>query len=243
MPGSFAPSSSQVVAGRRPQDKWDYPAEFVRAQEDERARVACDLHDGPAQSIAAALLCARLLEECPQGQSLRDGLGELRLLLQDALEETYEIIGEFDSCCEDEGDVVARVGAAVDSFSRRSGAVCRFEHTGIRRPVPDTHAIGIARIAQEALANVRRHSDALEVSVRLALGATDLSCEVRDDGRGFRIGEASPEAAVCGPGLRLSYGLRSMRQRARLLGGACEITSEPGFGTRVRTTIPLPEGW
>jgi two-component system sensor histidine kinase DegS len=222
---------------------WDYPAEFVRAQEDERARVACDLHDGPAQSIASALLCARLLEEAPESRSVRDGLTELCSLLQDALEETYEIIGEFDSRCEDEGDVVARVSAAVDSFSRRSGGVCRFEHVGIRRPVPSAHAISIARIVQEALANVRRHSDALEVSVRLTLGASELSCEVRDDGRGFRIGEARSEAAVSGPGLRLAYGLRSMRQRARLLGGACEITSEPGFGTRVRATIPLPEGW
>lgn len=240
MSGSFTPSGSQVVAGRCPRYMWDYPAEFVRAQEDERARVACDLHDGPAQSIAAALLHARLLQE-DLDRPLRDEFQKLCVLLQNALEETYEIIGEFDLGSDDEGDVVARVSAAVNAFRRRGGGMCRFQHSGVRRSVPGAHAISIARIVQEALTNVLRHSDARDVNVSLSLGATHLTCEVRDDGRGFRIGEVSEEAAVAGPGIRLSYGLRSMRQRARLLGGACEIMSEPGAGTRVCAVIPLPE--
>jgi signal transduction histidine kinase len=105
--------------------------------------------------------------------------------------------------------------------------------------LPEAVETTLFRVAQEALTNVRKHSQAEEVRVTLCRGDRALRLEVRDRGRGFAAGVAEGAKGEAAPGERV--GLSSMRERVALLGGHLEVASEPGVGTAVVAEIPLAE--
>jgi two-component system, NarL family, sensor histidine kinase DegS len=239
-PVGSTPSSSLIAAGRHPTGASAHAAALIDAQERERRRIAFDLHDGPAQTLSAALLQARMMQDL-RDDELRDGFVELRSLIAGALEEMYDLIGSLGAGCEANDDAAARVRSCVDAFVERASIACNFEVRGSRCSVPGPHGITVARIVQEALSNVLRHSRAARVHVTLDIRAERVVCEIVDDGRGFDLELASEMPLRPGPYRRLSYGLASMRERAGLLGGTCEVFSSLGQGTRVRVVIPVGE--
>jgi signal transduction histidine kinase len=125
------------------------------------------------------------------------------------------------------------LGQLAEEFGARHGKPVWVSVRSVPPDLPEEVAIGLYRIAQEALRNVTKHAGPVSVSIALlgSPGSVDLS--IRDLGKGFDVGD---------PGARKGLGLISMAQRAELLGGTLELQSDPGQGTRIHVRIPLSPG-
>jgi len=209
----------------------DYAAS-INLQERERVRIGFDLHDGPAQTMSAALLQVRMLDDL-EGDDLKRGLGDLRSTLAVALEEIYELIESLGGRGSVDDDLVSRVRSCVEGFAARSGIEPTLVIEGDIGTGSPSLQIAVFRIVQEALSNVVRHSGAKHVDVRLQMSSGGVVCEIADDGKGFTLNQA-----LGSHGNRDPYGLHSMRERARMLDGECVVDSSPGSGTRIRVEIP-----
>jgi two-component system sensor histidine kinase DegS len=211
-------------------------ASAIDLQERERVRIAFDLHDGPAQTMSAALLQVRMLRDVEEGR-LRERLDELRSTLATALDEIYALIENLGGRDSKDADLVSRVRACVAAFTERFGIDVELNIEGECGTVSSSLQIATFRIIQEALSNIGRHAGATCARVDLWLSPQEMRCEVSDDGKGFE-----PEEAHTSHSRREPFGLRGMTERARMLDGECVIDSEPGHGTRVRVRIPVWQG-
>jgi signal transduction histidine kinase len=208
----------------------------VVAQEEERRRVAYDLHDGVAQLLVSAKqhldTCADLSSVAASRASQELTLGLDRLAR--AITETRRMLLALRPAPVDEAGLVAAARESVDQAAQEAGWSVGFAENlnGLRvSPAVETAAF---RILQEALANARKHAVASRVDVSLLRQGEWLVLEVQDAGRGL----PASDGALDGRGL----GLSSMRDRARLLGGSCTVRSQPGGGTLVLARLPLRPG-
>jgi signal transduction histidine kinase len=208
----------------------------IDLQERERVRIGFDLHDGPAQTMSAALLEVRMLDGL-DGDALQRGIDELRSTLTVALEEIYALIESLGARDSEGLDLAGRVRSCVEGFRDRFGIPAELEVEGDCGQVTPSLQIATFRIVQEALSNAGQHSRASRICVHLVLSPADVRCEIEDDGVGFVQGQ--PVMARSG---RETFGLRSMSERASMLGGVCIVDSAPGAGTRVSVTIPVWRG-
>jgi two-component system sensor histidine kinase DegS len=208
-------------------------------REDERRRLARDLHDGPAQTLAAALfgvdLAVNALDRAPA--TARDELLAARAMVRDALDDVRALMaGLRPRLLEERGLVAALNGLAATP--PLWGTEVSVETEGIGRGVrlPADVELALFRIAQEAVSNARRHGVASRVRVSLAVRPGIAELVVVDDGRGFLW---EPEIGWPSRG----EGLPGMRERAELLGGTLRVESAPGAGTRIAVMLPLPRVW
>jgi signal transduction histidine kinase len=200
----------------------------------ERRRIGADLHDGPSQSLAFAMLRLDTVESRLEaaGRSEDPDLVAVRHALDEALTDMRSIAAglrspELDAARPDE--IVRR---AVADHERRAGTVATVDVEGIPETAPLATKIALYRILSEALSNAARHGGGVGVNVRVTRDDEGLVVEVADSGPGFDA-TASPGAG--------HLGLAGMRERAELLGGRFELASGPGAGTRVRAYLPLAE--
>jgi signal transduction histidine kinase len=123
----------------------------------------------------------------------------------------------------------------VNKFSQSSGIKAQFDDSDEQREISHEKELALLRICQESLANVRKHAQATEVKVSLTFDESTATLTVRDNGVGMKteIGEGEPKSKHRG------FGLISMRERTRNLGGTLEVQSEKGKGTLIRATIPV----
>ncbi|MBI4199887.1 MAG: PAS domain-containing sensor histidine kinase [Chloroflexi bacterium] len=215
-----------------------YAAHVLRAQEEERKRIAQELHDEIVQKLV--LLCRRLDAVESAGASAPAGMiGELREARRSA-EEVAQGLRDFagtlrPSILEDLG-LVPSVRRLLLDLEERTGAKGRLKVEGEERRLPGDVELGLFRIAQEALRNVERHARARRVAVAMSFEADAARLEVVDNGLGFLLPAGTRDFAASG-----KLGLLGMQERAELLGGSLEIESGPRRGTRVSVSIPLPE--
>lgn len=210
-------------------------ARWVDIREDERRRLARDLHDGPAQSMAAALFSVDLAIAA-LGGSPEDARGELqnaRVLLRDALDDVRGMMtGLRPRILEERGLL-----AALESLSGTTplwGPSLIVDSHGFdadMRLAPDIE-LALYRIAQEAISNARRHGAAEQVQVSIERTSGAVTLTIRDDGHGFLPHRIGPPSLV-------GFGLPGMRERANALGGELTIESSPGKGTLVAVTAPI----
>jgi two-component system sensor histidine kinase UhpB len=198
----------------------------LRAQEEERARVARDLHDEVNQSLTGLLLRLEAARENAPPQ-LADELTETKLLANRAMEELLSLARQMRPTALDDLGLVAAIAGQVELAGSRPELHASFSSEGDFADLDSDVQLVVYRVAQEALSNATRHSDAEEVRVELRRGTGGVELEVTDDGRGFAFAEA--EAGL---------GLQGMRERALLVGGEVNVTSRPGRGTTVRLRIP-----
>ncbi len=199
----------------------------LAAQERERARIARELHDEVGQALTAVLLQLERTSRRTDAP-VRDDLEEAREGLRTSLEGVREIARRLRPEALDDLGLSSALAALTNDMARRTGVrVERRVAADLRALEPDEELV-VYRVAQEALTNVARHSDAPHAWVGLA-GSRDrqVTLTVRDDGRGFDFA-----ANVRGTGLR------GMRERAVLIGASLEIESRPGHGTTVRLRLP-----
>lgn len=200
----------------------------IGAQEDERRRIARELHDDATQSLVALVMA---LDAAPGGAPK-----EARQLATHALDGLRDAMFDLRPAALDDLGLSAAIRGHAQRFLEARGVAvrCEIEELAVRLP-PETES-AVFRIAQEAMANVLRHSRADSVLIQMGPEHGMLRLEIEDDGEGFdpaSIEKPGPD----GRGL----GLLGLRERAELLGGRATIQSSPGAGTRVLVEVPLPE--
>jgi two-component system sensor histidine kinase UhpB len=206
----------------------------LRAQEQERSRIAQDLHDEVNQALTAILLrLSATIGDAPWG--LRSELQETQELVSQAMEELLALARQLRPTALDDHGLVAALAGQVSDFGQRTGVQMRFHHHGEVPTLSDEEQLVIFRVTQESLSNIAKHASAREVDVELSfVGRTVL--RVRDDGHGFA---AQPSGHANGrvrgrPG---GLGLSGMRERALLVGGSLNVFTAPGEGTTIELTM------
>ncbi|HZQ25772.1 MAG TPA: sensor histidine kinase [Terriglobales bacterium] len=210
---------------------------LLRVQDDERRKVARDLHDSTGQTLCALKLSiAALQHKLGNNEGACDELSEIAKLADQALQEIRTTSYLLHPPLLDEAGFTRAAQWFVDGFAKRSGMKLHTDFTVAQvERLPDTIEIALFRVLQESLTNVHRHSGASNVDVRFRREVHAVILEVRDYGRGMPLevlSSIAPLAAHSG------VGLAGMRQRLHELRGTLEIESaDPG--TRLRATIPL----
>ncbi len=199
----------------------------LRAQEEERGRVARDLHDEVNQALTAILLRLEALDH-DMPPERRDDVGEIKRLALQAMDELINLARQLRPAALDDHGLVTAIEAQVRGFGERTGIQAQLECSGDPATLDDEKQTVIYRIAQEALANAGRHAGASRVEVALNAVAEGAWLSVSDDGRGF-----DPVAARGG-----GLGLEGMAERARLVGGQLDLRSAPGSGTEITLRVP-----
>ena len=199
----------------------------LQAQEEERKRIARDLHDEVNQALTALLLrIEAAAHDAPP--ALRDELAETKRLANQAMGELLDLARQLRPTALDDHGLVAALRTHAREQDRRGPADIHFWADPRIEDLPSEAEVVIYRVAQEALVNAARHSGATRIQVSLEGGNSTVSLLVADNGSGFTFAEE-------GKGL----GLSGMRERALLVGGRLEIDSRPGKGTTVRLEVPL----
>jgi signal transduction histidine kinase len=210
--------------------------QILRAQEEERRRVAYEVHDGLAQMAAAAhqYLQGFAKRYSPESASGKEELREALELIQQAVREARQIIADLRPTALDDFGLATALRQQVEGLNDEGWQFGYEESLGTER-LPAEIETTLFRVAQEAITNVRKHARTTEACVRLARIGRKVRLEVRDEGRGIHPSAVSKDS---GPGERV--GLSGMRERVSLLGGELEITSDPGRGTTLVAEVPLP---
>lgn len=209
-------------------------------QEEERARLAHDLHDEIGQVQTALLLASRAVMNAQDQEQVRERAKLVHSLAVETMESTRRLArGLSPSVLNDFGLAQACDRVCEDLSDAANIPIRRSFLIGARRFNPKIE-IAAYRVVQEALTNALRHANASEIFVRLEVVQNALEIEVSDDGRGL-IKPADADVQRLGPGLRQGQGLglASMRERMVLLGGRFEINSSHEGGTTLRARVPV----
>jgi two-component system, NarL family, sensor histidine kinase UhpB len=205
----------------------------MRAQEEERRRLARDLHDEVNQALTAILLRLEALAQDTPPERAPE-VAELKRLVNQAMEELLTLARHLRPSALDDHGLVPAVEAQLKRFAASTGIEVRMRTAGDPNELPEVMQTAIFRVAQEALTNVGRHAGATVVELQLEEHDGRARLRVRDDGSGFDPG-AIPRAGSEGPGAGL--GLGGMAERARLVGGELDVRSAPGGGTSVTLRV------
>jgi PAS domain S-box-containing protein len=208
----------------------------VAIQEEERRRVAYEVHDGFTQTAAAAYRHLQTFAEHRRLESEedREELEDAIALVRRTVEEARSVIQNLRPSTLDDFGLAAAIQLQVEEL-QTEGFEASYEGKLGEERLPSTLEANLFRVTQEALSNVRKHAETGRVRVAIGRREGVVRLEVRDWGRGFCTSEVRGSA---GPGE--TVGLSSMRDRVALLSGSLEIRSEPGIGTSVVAEIPLP---
>ena len=197
----------------------------LRAQEEERRRLARDLHDEVNQALTAILLRLEALShDVPDAH---DELLELKKLVNQAMAELLHLARQLRPTALDDHGLVPAIESQLRRFSAQTGVTAELRTEGDASALDSDKEIAVYRVAQEALSNVAQHAAARRVELDLSADKDGVELTIRDDGRGF-----DPDGAT------ESLGLSGMSERARLLGGRLDVDSRPGGGTALTLQVP-----
>jgi len=225
--------SQHVLTRQRLQE---LTARVTRAHEDERRRLAHELHDEVGQALTAAKMRLRMVQNAlpdnpVQAASRLDQLGSL---CDEVLQMVRALSHELRPPLLDEMGWEPAVAWLCESFSERSGMQVHYRCKGRKERLEPEVELVAYRVVQEALTNIARHAEVSEAFVDARLDHDGLHLSVADHGRGFDIAALSHEADP-----DLGLGVLSMRERVFKVGGALTIDSQPGAGTRIEAVLPL----
>lgn len=211
---------------------------LLQALENERKRLTLELHDGPAQWIAGAILRMELAAKMiPTQQQAQEELKVAEDLARKSLQELRHFIFKLRPMSLDDMELLPTVRNYLKKFAQRSGIQVTASIDDLKDTFPSALEENLFRIIQEALNNVEKHAEATSVQLKVVKSADSLTLRVQDDGKGF-----DAEQALADRKTKQGLGLLSMRERAALLGGALGIESRPGEGTVLQVKIPLRRG-
>ncbi|MFQ5812096.1 MAG: ATP-binding protein [Anaerolineae bacterium] len=209
---------------------------IITAQEDERKRIARELHDETGQTLTSLMVGLRALEGATCLEEVRDTADQLRTVAAQTLDSLHSLALELRPSVLDDLGLVAALKRYVKDYAAGFGLDADFEAVGLeeKRLTPQVETT-LYRIVQEALTNVARHAEASHVSVLLERRRDSVIGIVEDDGRGFEV------EGVFTSGQPTRLGLHGMQERASLVGGKLTLESTPGIGTTVFIEIPLDD--
>jgi len=211
-------------------------ARVARAQEEERERIARELHDGLGQALTAIRLDLSAAGRRLGGDEggVTEYLGKAQRLTEESLDELRRIVFDLRPPALDHLGLVAALESYAREFEQRFKLQVTLTADEFTSRLPFEVETALYRICQEALTNVSKHANASQVLLRLERDSETVALAVRDDGAGF-----DAASVLDGSGALRSIGILSMERRAEELGGEFRIESSPGRGTRIRAAMPL----
>ncbi|MGA3245625.1 MAG: PAS domain S-box protein [Bacteroidota bacterium] len=209
--------------------------ERVRAQEEERRRIAREIHDSLGQMLTAIKFNVEILEDAAglQLEEDRKRLTDIKSLLDNAMSEAREISYNLMPSVLVDFGLVPALQFLGEQFSKRNQLNVQVHTNGVEGRLDSSIEVGLYRIAQEALNNIAKHADAHEVNVQLIGDSNSMRLIIEDDGKGFHINRFEPRTNQ-----RRGMGLVSMRERAASFKGVFVLDSHPGRGTEIIVEIP-----
>ena len=202
---------------------------------EERNRLAREMHDTVAQSLAGLLFqieTAQTSLDAGDRETAREMLGSARALARQTLDETRRAVQGLSPASLEHLSPVEAIAEEARQFEAQAGVVTQFIRTGEERELSADQRVTLLRIVQESLSNIRKHAQARRVRIGLQYGPEAVTLLIEDDGIGFDV------EARAAPGAEGGYGLFGMSERARLVGGEVRIESTLGWGTCIRATLP-----
>jgi signal transduction histidine kinase len=211
---------------------------LITAQEDERKRVARELHDDLGQALGALSLQAQMMERfiSSDSEDALEQLNQTRSLITETSDRMYDLILALRPSALDDLGLIAALRTHADRVLDGTGISFELKYNGLTERLSPEIETAMYRIFQEALSNVSRHSRAKHVSIDLTLHDGVLESEVQDDGRGF-----DPQTINMNGANPRGLGLLGIEERVSQCGGQLEIISQPGRGTRLLIRLPLSE--
>ncbi|MGH8609133.1 MAG: PAS domain-containing sensor histidine kinase [Gammaproteobacteria bacterium] len=218
----------------------DLARKLVTAQEEERRRIAGELHDQMGQYLTALQLGLGSLEHSlSDNPAARDCLDRVKGIAEEIDQQVDRLALELRPAALDDLDLREVLVNYIEEWSQRSGIQVDLQCRGFKqRYLPSNVEIVMYRAVQETLTNVLKHARAEHVGVILECRDNEIYTIIEDDGCGF-----DPGATHCRPAGDRSLGLLSMKERIELLGGTCQLESTPGIGTTMFCRVPLPEAF
>lgn len=211
--------------------------QVINAQEEERKRVARELHDELAQTLSGLLMSLDAAENVLGSEldPVHRQLVRTRDITQQALEQTRHLILDLRPTILDDLGLVPAIRWYAETHLKGAGILISFHSEGDERRLSPEIETALFRIAQEAINNITRHAQATRANINLIWNPDELVITIRDNGRGF-----DRERVMNRRDGTQGMGLLGMQERATLLGGRLEISSIPGKGTRVVARVPIP---
>jgi len=190
---------------------------IIQAQEEERKRVAREIHDGPAQSVANLVLRTEIVQQIlkeDKEQALNE-LDDFKDIVRSSVKDIRKIIYDLRPMSLDDLGLVPTLRKYIDDFTTDTGILVELMIRGEERALPSSYEVTIFRLVQEALTNMRKHSDANSGRVQIEFTRNDIKILIIDDGKGFDQNSDFEN----------SYGIISMKERCKLLQGDFKISS------------------
>lgn len=211
---------------------------ILKADEEERKRIAREIHDGPAQSAVNLSfkleICKRYLADSKL-KELSDELNNFGSLVHSTVNEIRTVIYDLKPSSLEKG-LISAIENHIDAFSKNTGLNIDFKHRGKDSGVEYYLTSTIYRMVQEALSNVNKHAEAKNISINLAITDESIQLSISDDGRGFDPEELKKRKF---DKLKGGFGLEGIGERTELVRGSMKIDSAPGKGTTLTINIPL----
>ncbi|UMZ75041.1 sensor histidine kinase [Natranaerofaba carboxydovora] len=216
----------------------DIGTKIIRAQEEERRRVAREIHDGPAQSLAnmvfRAEYCEKLIDAGEKPKTIKEELAELKAQVRENLKDVRKIIFDLRPMTLDDLGLVPAIRRLIQGVEEDTNIKGELKVFGEEQRFNRDLEIALFRTVQEALNNIKKHSEAKTFWIKAEFGEDKVQINIRDDGKGFdsnwELENIKSE----------KFGLTNMRERVMSLGGDININSKHQKGTRISIKVPIP---
>jgi two-component system sensor histidine kinase UhpB len=209
-------------------------SQILHAQEQERKRIARELHDETSQVLTSLLISLALLEETVSSDEGHRRIADTRALAHQTLRAVRNLSIDLRPSALDDLGLLPALRWYIKEYQQKCDIEVEFSASGLKDRLPAEMETAIYRIVQESLTNTAKHAHAHKVWVTVAGDGGQVRVHTRDDGTGF-----DAPAVLRTPWQDRGLGLAGMLERASLLGGRVRITSQPGSGTSVDATVPL----
>ncbi|MDH7478386.1 MAG: histidine kinase [Syntrophomonadaceae bacterium] len=218
----------------RSQDNKELVWRVINAQEEERKRIARDIHDGPAQVLANIFMhldyCCNLWNKNPEQVILE--IQKLKDTARENLNDLRKIIFDLRPRSLDETGLINTLERYFNEYQEQYNINIQFRYQGLTKSLGPLVNTSIFRIIQEALNNAKKHASASKVTVILKINSSHLDLVISDNGRGFRLDKLKKDKEQ-------SFGIGIMQERVKILSGTFNIYSQEGKGTRISVKVPL----
>src|SRR5215467_4424290 len=204
---------------------------LIRVQDDERRRIARELHDSAGQKLAFVKMSLDILAKKPDLKNHTTTVADCLNSVDEAIREIRTIAQLLHPPLLDEAGLEPAVRWLADGFSHRAEVAVDVRFTAKMRRLPPNVEIALFRIVQEALSNVHRHSEASKAEISVSAEANSVTLRITDNGKGMRT-DSSPAPVVLG------VGIQGMKERLAQLGGTLEVVASDASGTTVTATVP-----
>lgn len=229
MTGSLAHAARE--RGEREALREDYIRGVISAQEEERKRIARELHDSTSQSLTSLLVGLRNLEQANDLHTIRTRIEDIRAVVNNTLDEVHTLAWQLRPSVLDDLGLAAALGRYIDDYQHRYNIQVDFITRGLDERLPIALETSLYRMVQEGLTNIARHAQAKNASVLLEQRQNEIRVIIEDNGIGFELDRKAYS--------QKSLGLQGIRERTQLFGGKLTIETQPKQGASLFIEIPL----